>query len=95
MIMSASVQHQRRLMRAVASGDTVAFSTLYDILGVATYTVFRRHLPTVADADTAMKLMWLYVWQNAQSMNCRPGSPEQAILATAEDQAQSLAGFAR
>ncbi|MBG6055777.1 hypothetical protein IWX81_002205 [Salinibacterium sp. CAN_S4] len=76
-------------MRAVAAGDSAAFSRLYDILSVATYTVFRRHFPDQAEADLAMKAMWLSVWQNASTLSHAPGTPSEKIVAIAEHWARS------
>ncbi|GGK96474.1 hypothetical protein GCM10007382_15900 [Salinibacterium xinjiangense] len=80
-------------MRAVAAGDSVAFSRLYDILSVATYTVLRRYLPDQADADIAMKAMWVSVWQNASALSHEPGTPAEKIVAVAERWAQTGPGW--
>ena len=80
-------------MRAVAAGDSVAFSRLYDILSVATYSVLRRHLPDQADADTAMKAMWVSVWQNASALSHEPGTPAEKIVAVAERWARIGSGW--
>lgn len=78
-------------MRAVALGDSEAFSQLYDILSVATYSVFRRYLPRQEDADIAMNAMWVSVWQNARSLSTSRCSVSELILAAAESQARSRA----
>ena len=86
--MCASIQLQRKLMRAVATGDRAAFSSLYDILCVATYSIFRRHIPVQLDADLAMEAMWLDVWRNAASLSREPGTASEKIIAVAERRAQ-------
>ena len=81
---SPAARVQCKLMRAVATGDSVAFSRLYDILSVATYSVLRRNLPDQADADIAMKAMWVSVWQNASALSHEPGTAAEKIVAVAE-----------
>ena len=74
-------------MRAVAAGDTAAFSLLYDLLSVATYSVLLKHLPMQADADRAMKAMWLFVWRNAATLSSTSGSVSDQIMAAAQSHA--------
>jgi hypothetical protein len=85
---------QCKLMRAVAAGDSAAFSRLYDTLSVATYTIFRRHFPNQAEADLAMKAMWISVWENARTLSHEPGIPSEKIVAIAERWARSRAANA-
>jgi DNA-directed RNA polymerase specialized sigma24 family protein len=89
--MAPAARVHGKLMRAIASGDSAAFSRLYDILSVATYTVFRRHLPDQAEVDQAMHDVWVSVWQNAQAVNRQPGTPSEKIIAIAERCARSRA----
>ena len=89
---SPAARVQCKLMRAVAAGDSIAFSRLYDILSVATYSVLRRYLPDQADADIAMKAMWVSVWQNASALSHQPGTPAEKIVAVAERWARTGSG---
>lgn len=85
----AEVGQQRRLMRAMARGDQQAFSDLYDQLCDATYAICRHHLGTGSVVDGAMHGVWLYIWQNAQSLCQRAGSPSSTIIAAADRQARA------
>lgn len=76
-------------MRAIASGDCEAFSRLYDILAVATYSIFRRHLSVQEEADGAMRAMWIDVWRDAIALSRAPGTTSQKIIAAAEARAHS------
>lgn len=89
---SLAARVQCKLMRAVAAGDSVAFSRLYDNLSVATYSVLRQHLPNQDDADIAMKAMWVSVWQNASALSHEPGTPAEKIVAVAERWARAGSG---
>ena len=89
---SPAARVQCKLMRAVATGDSVAFSRLYDILGAATYSVLRQYLPDKADADIAMKAMWVSVWQNASALSHEPGTAAEKIVAVAERWARTGSG---
>ncbi|MGV8897309.1 MAG: hypothetical protein ACOH10_10530 [Rhodoglobus sp.] len=85
---SRSAEVPRRLMRAVASGDVAAFSRLYDLLCVATYSIFRQHFPVQEHADLAMNDMWISVWRNARALHSQPGTTSDKIIAAAEAQAR-------
>ena len=85
----AEVGQQRSLMRAMARGDQQAFSDLYDQLCDATYAICRHHLGTGSVVDGAMHSVWLYIWQNAQSLCQRAGSPRSTIIETADRQARA------
>jgi DNA-directed RNA polymerase specialized sigma24 family protein len=91
----SDVGQQRSLMRAMAQGDQKAFSDLYDQLSDATYAICRHHLGTGSVVDGAMHSVWLYIWQNAQSLYQHAGSPSSTIIATADRQARAHRSGAR
>ncbi len=75
-------------MRKVAAGDIEAFSRLYDLLCVATYSILRQRLTLQEHVDLAMNDMWVSIWRNARALDSQPGTTSDKIIAAAEARAR-------
>lgn len=75
---------QRDLMGRMARGSELALGTIYDHLSEPTYAICWHYLDNQRAVDKAMLGLWLYVWENAQTLCTMQGSPWSVIVATAE-----------
>ncbi|MFC5931999.1 hypothetical protein D6T64_01530 [Cryobacterium melibiosiphilum] len=78
------------MLDETAHGNEFAFSCLFDELGTQTYTVSLRILGSRGKADIATLQTWLWVWQNAASLNQTPSSAREKILTVAFNISRSV-----
>ena len=74
-----------RCFSAIAGGDTLAFSRLYDRFADDTFRQCSVWSMTPADSLSAMVEVWLFLWSNASILACDMRSTSEIVRSSASD----------
>ncbi len=71
------------LLERVATGDALAFGSLYDAFVANTYAICLYKCANLLSADKAMAKTWIFIWTHATALNEQAGSTKFIVLSTA------------